>query len=147
MLPMTTHNQPTAQQWKMQFSSTPKCVSLVRAQVGKQLVGWRYGNDDIDRIILVCSELATNAIQHGRRRGHLFEVRVTAEGPHCLIEVSDASPHLPRPVKAHEDDEHGRGLHLVALLADETGHRPRTPLGKTVWARMLLDAPEEAPDA
>jgi hypothetical protein len=30
MLPMTTPDQQAAQQWKMQFTSTPKCVALVR---------------------------------------------------------------------------------------------------------------------
>ncbi|MBA2949585.1 ATP-binding protein [Streptomyces himalayensis] len=138
MLPTTTPDQQAAQQWKMQFTSTPKCVALVRSQVGKALKTWGYVQDDIDRVVLVSSELATNAVQHGHRAGHLFEVRLTAEDTCCLIEVSDASTRRPDPVTAGPDDEHGRGLQLVAALADETGHHPRSPLGKTVWARFLL---------
>ncbi|MGP9021179.1 ATP-binding protein [Streptomyces sp. BR1] len=147
MLPMTAHDQSITEQWQMQFTSSPKCVSLVRQQVGKILESWGYDVDDVDRMLLVCSELATNAVQHGRRPGHLFEVRVTAEGATCLVEVSDASPLPPRPVSAGSDNEHGRGLQLVAALAEEIGHRPRHPLGKTVWARLLLDAPKEEADA
>jgi anti-sigma regulatory factor (Ser/Thr protein kinase) len=148
MLPMTTYDQQAAaRRWKMQFTSSPKCVSLVRKQVSKALAGWGYGQDDIDRALIVCSELATNAVEHGHSPGRLFEVRVTAEGTTCLVEVSDASPRLPHPVIAGTYDEHGRGLQLVAAIAEETGHRPRDPLGKTVWARLLLDAPKEETDA
>ncbi|WP_369260149.1 ATP-binding protein [Streptomyces sp. R35] len=140
---MTTPNQQAARLWTMQFTSTPRCIALVRRQVGRALAGWGYGQDDIDRALLICSELATNAVQHGHRAGHLFEVRVTAQRADCLVEVSDPTPRQPRPVTAGTDDERGRGLHLVAALAEETGHRPRSPLGKTVWARLLLGEPKE----
>ncbi|MFE5029237.1 ATP-binding protein [Streptomyces sp. NPDC056656] len=144
---MTTPDQQATRRWMMQFTSTPKCVALVRRQVGKALADWGYGQDDIDRMLLVCSELATNAVQHGHRAGHLFEVQVTAERAGCLVEVSDPAPRPPHPVTAGADDEHGRGLQLVATLAEETGHRPRNPIGKTVWARLLLTEPKEETDA
>lgn len=147
MLPMTEHDQPIAEQWHMQFASSPKCVPLVRKQIGKALEDWGYSADDIDRTLLVCGELATNAVQHGPSPSPLFEVRVTAGGATCLVEVSDTSPLPPRPVRAGSDDEHGRGLQLVAALAEETGHHFRHPLGKTVWARLLLDASKEETDA
>lgn len=127
----------------MQFTSSPKSVSLVRKQVTKALASWGYGTDDIDRTLLICSELATNAVRHGHRPGHLFEVRVATTGTACLVEVSDPEPRAPRAVSAGVDEEHGRGLHLVAALAEATGHRPRRPVGKTVWARLLLNAPKE----
>jgi len=147
MLPTTTLDQQAARFWTMQLTPTPECIALVRRQVGRALAGWGYGQDDIDRALLICSELATNAVQHGRRAGHLLEVRVTAEGTNCLVEVSDPTPQPPRPVKAGTDDEHGRGLQLVAALAEETGHRPQSPLGKTVWARLLLGEPKEETNA
>lgn len=92
MLPMTTPNpqQPATRQWKMQFTSTPRCVRLARSQVGKTLRKWGYRDEDIDRMV------------------------------------------------------HGRGLRLVAAPAKETGHRPRDPIGKTVWARLALTWGEEA---
>ena len=85
----------------------------------------------------------TTPDQHGHRAGHLFEVQVTVERADCLVEVSDPTPRPPRPVTAGADDEHGRGLQLIAALAEETGHRPRNPIGKTVWARLLLTEPKE----
>lgn len=143
MLPMTTHDQQTTEQWQMQFTSSPKSVSLVRKQAAKALASWGYGTDDIDRTLLICSELATNAVQHGHRSGHLFEVRVATTGTTCLVEVSDPEPRPPSAVSAGVEEEHGRGLRLVAALAEATGHRPRRPVGKTVWASLLLDAPKE----
>ncbi|MGW0737990.1 ATP-binding protein [Streptomyces sp. NPDC002851] len=126
----------------MQFTSTPKNVALVRKHVAKALIGWGYHSDDIDTAVLICSELAANAVQHGHRRGHLFAVRITADGSHCLIEVCDPSPRIPHWGEASADDEHGRGLQLVATLAEETGHHPRRHLGKTVWARLQLTTPK-----
>jgi anti-sigma regulatory factor (Ser/Thr protein kinase) len=145
---MTTYDrQAAAQQWQMQFSPVRRCVPLIRGLVTKTLTAWGYGPDDIDRVVLVCGELSANAVEHGGRRGHLFEVRLTADGPHCLVEVSDASRTPPHPVEAGEDDEGGRGLLLVAALAEKTGHHDRHPIGKTVWARLVLDTPQGTPNA
>ncbi|WP_329116252.1 ATP-binding protein [Streptomyces sp. NBC_01465] len=126
----------------MQFSSVRKCVPLVRSLVAKTLTVWGYGQDDIDKVVLVCGELSANAVEHGGRRGHRFEVRLTADGSHCLVEVSDANRTPPRLVEAREDDEGGRGLLLVTALAEETGHHDRNPIGKTVWARLVVDSPK-----
>lgn len=138
MLPMTMHDNQAAERWQMHFSSDPKCVSLVRRQVTKALTKWGCAPDDIDRAVLVCSELATNAIQHGHRAGHRFEVGVTVDGSDCLIEVSDSGTGAPRLVVAEAEDEHGRGLALVTALADGTGYRPDGSSGNTAWARLAL---------
>ena len=121
----------------MQFSSTAKCVSLARHQVEKVLSNWTYPQDDIERITLVASELATNAVQHGHVPGHLFEVALTSTHCACLIEVSDASPRTPLALYPTSEDEHGRGLQLVATMSMQVGHERRKPVGKTVWARIL----------
>ncbi|WP_231981359.1 ATP-binding protein [Streptomyces malaysiensis] len=146
MLPMTNDNQQQtmAQRWAMQFTSTPRCVRLVRSLVNKTLLSWGYGREDIDRTVLVRSELAANAVRHGHRHGHRFEVRLSGEGATCLVEVSDPlSRRLPRLLETSDEDEHGRGLQLVSALAKEMGHRARNPIGKTVWARLSLVTPEE----
>ncbi|WP_169922669.1 ATP-binding protein, partial [Streptomyces lushanensis] len=99
MYAMAMHDQQTAQRWRMQFSSTAACVSLVRRQTGKTLSEWGYVLDDIDRVVLVSSELATNAVLHGHVPGHLFEVALTSTDYSCLIEVSDASPRTPMALR------------------------------------------------
>lgn len=140
----TTHDrQTTPLRWHMQFRSVRKCVPLARALVSTTLASWGCGQEDIDRVVLVCGELSANAVEHGGRRGHLFEVRLTIDGPHGLVEVSDASRTPPRPTQAGEDEEGGRGLFLVAAFSEETGHHDRHPIGKTVWARLTLSSPSE----
>ncbi|MCX4236498.1 ATP-binding protein [Streptomyces ortus] len=129
--------------WQTQFSPLRKCVPLARSLVSQTLASWGYAQEDIARVVLVCGELSANAVEHGGRPGHLFEVRLTVDGPSCLVEVSDADRTPPRRIKAGEDDEGGRGLLLVDRLSAETGHHDRHPIGKTVWARLILDSPNE----
>ncbi|WP_326811392.1 ATP-binding protein [Streptomyces scopuliridis] len=137
MYAMATHDQQTAERWRMQFSSTAACVSLVRHQVEKTLSEWGYVLDDIDRVVLVSSELATNAVLHGHIPGHLFEVALTSTDHTCLIEVSDSSPRTPMALRPTAEEEHGRGLPLVSALAVRVGYHARKPTGKTVWAHIL----------
>ncbi|MFW6693888.1 ATP-binding protein [Streptomyces sp. MAR4 CNX-425] len=127
--------------WKMLFTPYAKSVRLVRAQVTKALAAWGCCGDAADNIVLICSELATNGLpvlQHARTPGRLFMVRLTLRGRDCLVEVSDATRIPPRKLAAGPDDERGRGLQLVAELAECVGHHDRAPLGKTVWARVSL---------
>ncbi|MEV7344136.1 ATP-binding protein [Streptomyces sp. NPDC093544] len=63
------------------------------------------------------------------------------------IEVADASTCQPRfgsETVAGPEDESGRGLLLVAVLAARWGTVPRTPIGKTVWAEIAADLPDRS---
>ncbi|MFI9581553.1 ATP-binding protein [Streptomyces sp. NPDC052236] len=127
--------------WRMEFTPHEKCVWLVRRQVRRRLARWGCGEDDVDTAVLVCSELATNAVRYACVPRQNFEVHLSVTGKECLVEVSDVSDIPPCPATPDEDAEHGRGLLLVAALAENVGHRLRTPVGKTVWARLLLNGP------
>lgn len=127
--------------WCMEFAPHEKCVWLVRRQVSRALARWGYGEDDVDTAVLVCSELATNAVRYTYVPRQNFEVRVSVTGKECLVEVSDVSDTAPCPATPDADAERGRGLLLVSALAESVGHRKRTPVGKTVWARLLLNGP------
>ncbi|MFJ8361358.1 ATP-binding protein [Streptomyces sp. NPDC093984] len=51
--------------------------------------------------------------------------------------MTDANDTLPTPRDASPDDESGRGLTLVAALADDWGAEPRPGgIGKTVWFEL-----------
>jgi sodium/proline symporter len=82
---------------------------------------------------LIVSELAANAIRHGCGPIHLRLIRDDT----LICEVSDGSGTVPRPRRAGGTDEGGRGLALVARLADRWGHR-RTANGKVVWTEQFL---------
>ncbi|GJF33125.1 hypothetical protein KNE206_58250 [Kitasatospora sp. NE20-6] len=59
-------------------------------------------------------------------------------GPHHGdVEAADAGGHSPRLRSSAEQDEGGRGMHLVSELAHRWGTRP-TKEGKVVWAEIEL---------
>ncbi|MGV9456357.1 ATP-binding protein [Streptomyces sp. NPDC003635] len=82
---------------------------------------------------LLLTELATNALRHGK--GREVKVRVLLRGARCVIEVADGSPTRPEPRHAALDDEGGRGLLLVESLAAEWGVSQD---GTTTWCTLPL---------
>ncbi|MFE4048495.1 ATP-binding protein [Streptomyces sp. YIM B13518] len=88
-------------------------------------------------------ELTANAVTHGRVPGRDAELRLSREGGgHVRIEVSDArGERLPEARDAGSEEDGGRGILLVAALAEEWGTAPRPGApGKTVWA-VVATAP------
>jgi PAS domain S-box-containing protein len=109
-------------------------TSVARAR--ELACGWLLarGLDDlIDTCELLVSELATNALRHGRGDIRLRLLRDTK----LVCEVWDNGYAQPRQRRARDTDEGGRGLQLVSMLADRWGSR-RTPTGKTVWFELSL---------
>ncbi|MDA0166534.1 SpoIIE family protein phosphatase [Solirubrobacter ginsenosidimutans] len=84
--------------------------------------------------ILLVSEMVTNAIVHGRAPIHLH-LRHARE--HLVVEVEDTATAVPRKLRPTTNDVHGRGLQLVAMMADEWGTRPIHD-GKSVWCALEL---------
>jgi len=116
----------------------PASVGLARRRVRDHLSNWGHsaGEQAFEDVVLLVSELATNAVRHGPLLEREFEVAVTviADGS-CLIEVSDESPVQPRlRVVGEYDEESGRGLTLVEHLTTAWGVWSRGRYGKTVWA-------------
>ncbi|OIK00507.1 histidine kinase [Streptomyces sp. MUSC 14] len=115
-----------------QVPSDPAAVSEVRASVTRTLTEW--GLEELDFTTeLILSELVTNAIRYGRAP---IGVRLLRERT-LICEVSDASTTSPHLRYAASTDEGGRGLFLVAQLADRWGTR-YTPSGKIIWAEQPL---------
>lgn len=80
------------------------------------------------------SELATNSVIHA---GTPFDVQLDHDGRLLRIAVSDASPRGPVAKSHSAQATTGRGLKLVATLADQWGTEAR-PDGKTVWCTLRL---------
>lgn len=89
----------------------------------------------VERVVLVTSELVTNAILHARTA---VVLEMSVDGSSILLEVTDASPvPLPAPHVPDPHETSGRGLFLVDVLADEWGVRTVRGGGKTVWIRLV----------
>ena len=93
-----------------------------------------------DELVLLASELATNAILHSRS-GHpagTFTVRATLYPDHCAwVEVTD---HGGTWAADEADDEQGRGLAIVAAVAgaDNWGIDGGTS-SRAAWFRLNWD--------
>ncbi|MFC8348641.1 ATP-binding protein [Streptomyces sp. NPDC057280] len=121
------------------LSPTPRGARLVRLLATEQLRSWQIPLDPAANIV---AELANNAATHGRVPGRNFQLLLYVVGDTLRIEVTDThGDRLPHPQPTTPDSEAGRGLALVAALADRWGVRQGLPPRKTVWAELELPAP------
>ncbi|MFE9020746.1 SpoIIE family protein phosphatase [Streptomyces sp. NPDC007808] len=112
--------------------SDPAAVARVRSCVTQTLQRWDL--EDLSFTTeLILSELVTNAIRYG---GDAIRVRMLRDRS-LICEVFDSSSTSPHLRYATMTDEGGRGLFLVAQLAERWGTR-YLPAGKVIWAEQPL---------
>lgn len=128
----------------MHFTSTPRGARLARRLVSHRLNDWGhpYTTPVNETLTLITAELTANAVRHGHVPGRDFHLELTLAEDTFRIEVTDIRAEKQPPSTPPTPDstsESGRGLHLVAALADGWGvtHRPAAP-GKTVWAELRV---------
>ena len=127
-----------SEQVRRRFEGTPQAVREAREFL-RAVMADRVDPEAQDDLVLVLSELASNAVRHARTP---FEVVVETNGQ-VLIEVGDGSTDVPL-VKA-ATDEGGRGLPIVDALCDRWGVRIGLD-GKCVWCeRDLPDRHGDSP--
>ncbi|MEW2165844.1 ATP-binding protein [Streptomyces sp. NPDC007084] len=113
-------------------------VAIARRRVRETLASWGAPAEKADAVTLLANELVTNAVTHCHVSQAVIEVTLALKGAELTVEVSDPDrDRLPRLHAAGPDAEGGRGLALVAELADAWGHR-QGPYTKCVWARFTL---------
>jgi anti-sigma regulatory factor (Ser/Thr protein kinase) len=95
-----------------------------------------------DDVMLIVSELLTNALLHSGTSE--IRLRLTVEEGFLRIAVSDGMPAGIAPGPADEKAESGRGLILVAALAQDHGGTFGTSSGgATAWCTLAVP-PQEA---
>ncbi|MFJ8198234.1 SpoIIE family protein phosphatase [Streptomyces sp. NPDC096152] len=115
-------------------AADPAEVPRIRGAVTEQLKKWGLF-EQVPTTELIVSELVTNAVRYGGAPIRLQLIR-----DHRLIcEVTDGSSTSPRLRRARTTDEGGRGLFLVAQLAERWGTR-YTAEGKVIWTEQPLPA-------
>lgn len=112
-----------------------KSIPAARAFTAWALRDWR-ATERLDDALLCVSELATNALLHGvpPGRGFRLHIGMCAHGV-IRIEVEDSGDGMVAANDPRPEEEHGRGLLLVAALADKWGTGVRDP-GKSVWCEF-----------
>ncbi|GLX05440.1 ATP-binding protein [Microbispora sp. NBRC 16548] len=124
--------------WRLSrhFLGRPASVTEARRFITSTLGTWPVA----EAAELIVSELATNAVRHtaSARFGGKFTVSIQAEPDQVWLGVVDeGGAEVPRLVRP-SDDEGGRGLLLVANLADNWGVYGNHA-GRTVWALLKVD--------
>lgn len=115
------------------------------AAAGRMLVretcrDWLLPQDVCETAELVVNELVSNAVEHAHSSSRLT---VTYTGAAFRLSVRDYCPlPIPRPRPIDIAARRGRGLHLVAALA-QTWSVDRHPDGKTIWASLPLGSRED----
>lgn len=121
---------------RMSLPALPDSICHARGFV--QLIAYIWDALHVaDDAELCVSELATNAYQHaapGQPSPFVVIMRRTHDRLRC--EVHDHSTRMPQFRDADALDETGRGLSLVAALADDHGAY-ETPHGKAVWCELI----------
>lgn len=125
--------------WLREFPGAEKSVSEAR-EWARGLLGERVAAPVLDDVTLLLSEVVTNAVAHsdsGRAMGGRVTVRMACDGEEVRVEVRDRGSATSAPAMRvpDTDDDGGRGLWLVDLLAIAWGAR-RDPAGATVWFRV-----------
>jgi anti-sigma regulatory factor (Ser/Thr protein kinase) len=140
---MTPQPTVTVRTFAQRLSPTPRGARLARYLALNQLDAWGipHGSDASDTVAVIVAELAANAVTHGHVPGRDFELRLSLVTGSVRIEVTDtrSGPRPPGPRAVREPlplAESGRGLVLVAAVADRWEVLDREPLGKTVRAEV-----------
>ncbi|MFJ2008656.1 ATP-binding protein [Streptomyces chartreusis] len=117
----------------------PHCPQTVRAArniAAEALDRWHVDEELSEIVLLVVSELVTNAVEHALPPLALHLIR-EPNNQQLRIEVVDGGPALAssKPTTSYEAEEHGRGLSIVDAVTTDHGTRVHT-YGATHWASL-----------
>lgn len=107
-------------------------VANVRAELQRAISRTDAHDASPDRIVLVASELATNAVRYGSEP---VTVRLLFDGASLVVDVVDHRPDAPPVVAASGTGDGGFGLVLAGRAAAALGWC-RSARTKHVWAQF-----------
>ncbi|MFC4015181.1 ATP-binding protein [Nonomuraea purpurea] len=137
--PQTTFTKAPRPSWNRRFPATEISVSEAR-DWARSLLSPGTPPPVLDDALLLLSEVVTNAITHsdsGHTPDGQVTVQITRMGAIIQVDVTDSGSATTAPAVRVPtlDDDGGRGLWLVDLLAEEWGfHHDDT--GGSVWFRL-----------
>ena len=115
------------------FPSVAASAAGARRFVAAALRRWGCADDFVELVLLLTSELVTNAYRHARTE---TRVSVRHDGGCVRVEVRDVGGGEPELRPFDTDRVDGRGLHIVDALADRWGY-DSNPGGTAVWFELV----------
>jgi anti-sigma regulatory factor (Ser/Thr protein kinase) len=116
------------------MESDATAPSQARQEVRRAISVLGLNGDLAEDIVLVTSELVTNAVEHG---GGQCRFEIDHSDGVLTIRVYDPGSDRPAPRAPKAPAPRGRGLWLVERLANAWGSEDSAN-GKCVWARFVL---------
>ncbi|GAB2849057.1 ATP-binding protein [Streptomyces deserti] len=121
-------------------ASVPQARHAVRDLLLRQ--GVPVSEDLVDGLLLIVSELVTNAVKHAAVLSPMLAVEVTVGAEWIRVSVEDNHPYRPTALEAAHSETGGRGLLLVREITLEAGGvcdvEHTTSGGKVIWAALPL---------
>ena len=130
-LVVATHDTPTLEA-RLELHDDPSSVPLARTLLTQLLGQWEM-EDFVDLAALVITELVANAIRHVPGG---CAVELTRRDDALRIAVVDTGAGMPDLQNPGISAFGGRGLHIVAALADAWGTDRLKDGSKAVWAEL-----------
>lgn len=127
--------------------SVPQARHAVRDLLTRQGVPIR--DDLVQGLLLIVSELVTNAVRHAALLSPELAVEVAVGAEWVRVSVEDNHPYRPKALEADYAQTGGRGLLLVREITREAGGscdvEHTAGGGKIIWAALPLVRPLDVP--
>ena len=133
----------TASPWPhvslLPLGALPTAVGCGRKHTRLVLMEWGLGHL-VDDAVLIASELLTNALQASQALGNATPIalRLLASDEQLIIEAWDQWVEGYDLTRAQGNQEHGRGLAVIAALSNRWGAGRLSSDYKVVWAELLI---------
>lgn len=121
-------------------ASVPRARHAVRDLLARQ--GVPVADDVVQGLLLIVSELVTNAVRHAALLSPTLAVEVAVGAAWIRVSVEDNHPYRPTALETDHARTGGRGLLLVREIAREAGGvcevEHTATGGKVIWATLPL---------
>ncbi|MEU1091113.1 ATP-binding protein [Streptomyces sp. NPDC005892] len=122
--------------------SVPQARHAVRDLIARQ--GVPVQDDILQGLLLIVSELATNAVKHAALLSPELAVEVAIGADWIRVSVEDNHPYRPTALETDHAQTGGRGLLLVKEVTAEAGGtcdvEHTATGGKIIWAVLPLQS-------
>lgn len=118
--------------WELLCPGLPEEVARARRWTRDVLINCPCADD----AALIVTELATNTVTHTASPHFRLTIHRTTDAITLSVTDNGSSTTSPHITRAHDHETHGRGLEIVATLAQHLSVT-RNPYGHTVTAELL----------